>query len=83
MPFRHIVIQGALKNEGICVCFHNENMSSVMRGYVRDVTGVDMVLSMRTNMTMPLPSAGTEPDIEILEQLRYCLCCGSMRLSRS
>ena len=50
--FQAHVIQGALKNEGIASVLHNENMSSVMRGYVRDVTGVD-ILSMRTNMTMP------------------------------
>lgn len=50
--FQAHVIQGALKNEGIASVLHNENMSSVMRGYVRDVTGV-IYLSMRTNMTMP------------------------------
>ena len=40
--FQAHVIQGALKNEGIASVLHNENMSSVMRGYVRDVTGVDI-----------------------------------------
>ena len=33
--FQAHVIQGALKNEGIASVLHNENMSSVMRGYVR------------------------------------------------
>ena len=42
MPSRHTVTSGALKNEGIASVLHNENMSSVMRGYVRDVTGVDI-----------------------------------------
>ena len=36
----------ALKNEGIASVLHNENMSSVMRGYVRDVTGVDIFVSL-------------------------------------
>mgnify|MGYP000823650836 CR=1 FL=1 len=40
--FQAHVIQGALENEGIASVLHNENMSSVMRGYVRDVTGVDI-----------------------------------------
>ena len=35
--FQAHVIQGALKNEGIASVLHNENMSSVMRGY--DSTG--------------------------------------------
>ena len=43
--FQAHVIQGALKNEGIASVLHNENMSSVMRGYVRDVTGVDITRS--------------------------------------
>ena len=42
--FQAHVIQGALENEGIASVLHNENMSSVMRGYVRDVTGVDIPL---------------------------------------
>lgn len=50
--FQAHVIQGALKNEGIASVLHNENMSSVMRGYVRDVREW-IYLSMRTNMTMP------------------------------
>lgn len=41
--FQAHVIQGALKNEGIASVLHNENMSSVMRGYVRDVTGVGYI----------------------------------------
>ena len=45
--FQAHVIQGALKNEGIASVLHNENMSSVMRGYVRDVTGVDILPAER------------------------------------
>lgn len=50
--FQAHVIQGALKNEGIASVLHNENMSSVMRGYVRDVREW-IYLFMKMNMTMP------------------------------
>ena len=32
------IIQGALANEGIDSLLHNENMSTLLRGYVRDIS---------------------------------------------
>ena len=72
--FQAHVIQGALKNEGIASVLHNENMSSVMRGYVRDVTGVDIfVYEDEYDNALRL----LERNQMILEQLRYCPHCGS------
>jgi DNA-directed RNA polymerase subunit M/transcription elongation factor TFIIS len=72
--FQAHVIQGALKNEGIASVLHNENMSSVMRGYVRDVTGVDIfVYEDEYDNALRL----LERNQMIPEQLRYCPHCGS------
>ena len=72
--FQAHVIQGALKNEGIAAVLHNENMSSVMRGYVRDVTGVDIfVYEDEYDNALRL----LERNQMIPEQLRYCPHCGS------
>ena len=46
--FQAHVIQGALKNEGIASVLHNENMSSVMRGYVRDMYAASAALILRS-----------------------------------
>ena len=72
--FQAHVIQGALKNEGIAAVLHNENMSSVMRGYVRDVTGVYIFVyeDEYDNALRRL-----ERNQMIPEQLRYCPHCGS------
>ena len=72
--FQAHVIQGALENEGIASVLHNENMSSVMRGYVRDVTGVDIfVYEDEYDNALRL----LERNQMIPEQLRYCPHCGS------
>lgn len=39
------IIQGALANEGIDSLLHNENMSTLLRGYVRDISGVDVLVA--------------------------------------
>ena len=63
-----------MKNEGIASVLHNENMSSVMRGYVRDVTGVDIfVYEDEYDNALRL----LERNQMIPEQLRYCPHCGS------
>ena len=31
------IIQGALENEGISSLLHNENMSTLLRGYINDI----------------------------------------------
>lgn len=36
------IIQGALENEGISSLLHNENMSTLLRGYINDIAGVDV-----------------------------------------
>ena len=33
------IIQGALENEGISSLLHNENMSTLLRGYINDIAG--------------------------------------------
>ncbi len=72
--FQAHLIQGALENEGIVSVLHNENMSSVMRGYVRDVTGVDIfVYEDEYDNALRL----LERNQMIPEQLRYCPHCGS------
>ena len=81
--FQAHVIQGALKNEGIASVLHNENMSSVMRGYVRDVTGVDIFVYedeydnalrlLERNQMIPAV-VGTVDDsgtVEVLPPLRF------------
>ncbi|WP_410647830.1 putative signal transducing protein, partial [Bacteroides cellulosilyticus] len=38
------IIQGALENEGISSLLHNENMSTLLRGYINDIAGVDVLV---------------------------------------
>lgn len=38
------IIQGALENVGIESLLHNENMSTLLRGYVNDIAGVERSL---------------------------------------
>ena len=38
------IIQGALENEGIESVLHNENFSSLMKGYSSEIAGVDIMI---------------------------------------
>lgn len=38
------ILQGALENEGIESILHNENLSTLLRGYVHDISGVDILV---------------------------------------
>lgn len=68
------IIQGALENEGIASLLHNENMSTVMRGYSSEITGVDvLVYEEDFNRAVDL----LECNQMIPEQLKYCPCCGA------
>ena len=72
--FRARLIQGALENEDIPSVLHNENTSNVLRGFVSNVSGVDVfvyeddyeaaVRLLERNQMLP-------------EQLKYCPRCGS------
>ena len=70
------IIQGALENEGISSLLHNENMSTLLRGYINDIAGVDVLVD----------EADYEAAVRLLEQnemipeqLKYCpFCIGSM-----
>lgn len=42
--FQAHIIQGALENEGIASVLHNENTSTVLRGYTREIAGVDVLV---------------------------------------
>ena len=43
--FQAHIIQGALANEGIDSLLHNENMSTLLRGFVHDISGVDVLVA--------------------------------------
>lgn len=72
--FRAHLIQGALENEGIPSVIHNENTSSVMRGFVSNLSGVD-VLVYEADYRKALDLL--EQNQMIGEQLKYCPSCGS------
>lgn len=42
--FQANLIKGALENEGIPVILHNEHISDVMRGYIREASTVDILV---------------------------------------
>lgn len=68
------IIQGALENENIASLLHNENMSNVMRGYISDITGVDIfVYEKDYDRALDL----LERNQMIPEQLKYCPNCGA------
>lgn len=68
------ILQGALANEGIDSILHNENFSSVMKGYVNNISGVDILVAeedreaavqvLRDNQSLP-------------EEQTLCPFCGS------
>ena len=72
--FRAHLIQGALENEGISSVLHNENTSAVLRGFQRDLAGVDIFVYeddyeaalqvLAQNQMLP-------------ERLKFCPYCGS------
>ncbi len=71
------IIQGALENENIASLLHNENMSTVMRGYISDITGVDIfVCEEDYNRAVDL----LERNQMIPEQLKYCPNCGASEI---
>ena len=72
--FRAHLIQGALENEGIPSVIHNENTSNVMRGFVSNLSGVD-VLVYEADYQKALDLL--EQNQMIGEQLKYCPSCGS------
>ena len=72
--FRAHLIQGALDNEGIPSVIHNENTSNVMRGFVSNLSGVD-VLVYEADHQKAL--AILEQNQMVGEQLKYCPFCGS------
>ena len=68
------IIQGALENEGNSSLLHNENMSTLLRGYINNIAGVDILVD----------EADYEAAVRLLEQnqmipeqLIYCPFCGS------
>lgn len=68
------IVQGALENENIASLLHNENMSTVMRGYISDITGVDiLVYEEDYDRAVDL----LERNQMIPEQLKYCPNCGA------
>lgn len=72
--FRAHLIQGALDNEGIPSVIHNENTSNVMRGFVSNLSGVD-VLVYEADYQKALDLL--EQNQMVGEQLKYCPSCGS------
>lgn len=72
--FRAHLIQGALDNEGIPSVIHNENTSNVMRGFVSNLSGVD-VLVYEADYQKALDLL--EQNQMVGEQLKFCPVCGS------
>lgn len=68
------IVQGALENEGISSLLHNENMSTLLRGYVNDIAGVDILVS---ESDYDAAIRLLEKNQMIPEQLKYCPHCGS------
>ena len=80
--FRAHLIQGALDNEGIPSVIHNENTSNVMRGFVSNLSGVDVLVYEADYLLVY--EADYQKALDILEQnqmvgeqLKYCPFCGS------
>ncbi|MDR0962060.1 MAG: DUF2007 domain-containing protein [Mediterranea sp.] len=72
-PQAHI-IQGALANAGIDSMLQNENMSTLLRGAIQNVAGVDiLVYESDYDAAMKL----MEENGMVAEQLKYCPYCGS------
>lgn len=75
--FQAHIIQGALENEGIASVLHNENTSTVLRGYTREIAGVDvLVYEDDYDRAVSL----FEQNQMIPEQLKYCPHCGSSKI---
>lgn len=68
------IIQGALANEGIESLLHNENMSTLLRGYVRDISGVDVLV---TDCDYEAAVRLLQQNQMIPEEQKFCPFCGS------
>lgn len=68
------IIQGALENEGISSLLHNENMSTLLRGYINNIAGVDILVD-ETDYEAAVQLL--ERNQMIPEQLKCCPFCGS------
>lgn len=71
------LIQGALENEGIASVLHNELTSTVMAGYGKEVSGVD-ILVYQEDIEKAL--ALLERNQMIPELMRFCPHCGSDKI---
>lgn len=75
--FQARLIVGALENEGIAAILHNENTSNVLRGYISNISGVDIfVYEDEYEKTIKL----LEQNQMIPEQLKYCPYCHSSNI---
>ena len=68
------IIQGALANEGIDSLLHNENMSTLLRGYVRDISGVDVLVA---DCDYEAAVRLLQQNQMIPEEQKFCPFCGS------
>lgn len=68
------IIQGALENEGIPSLLHNENMSTLLRGYINNIAGVDILVE---EADYAAAVHLLEQNQMIPEQLKHCPSCGS------
>jgi DNA-directed RNA polymerase subunit RPC12/RpoP len=68
------IIKGALANAGIDSMLQNENMSTLLRGVIQNVSGVDILVfeSDYDAAKQLLEESGMIP-----EQQKYCPYCGS------
>lgn len=68
------IIQGALENEGIESVLHNENVSTLLRGYIQNIAGVD-ILVMESDYEAAVRLL--QQNQMLPEELRYCPFCGA------
>lgn len=68
------IIQGALENEGIGSVLHNENFSALMSGYLSEIAGVDILVSVADyRQAFEILSRGGF----VAGERKLCPCCGS------
>lgn len=75
--FQGNVIKGALESEGIAAILHNEHAADVMRGYIPEVSTVDVFIDERDceRALQLLERNGVIP-----ERLNCCSCCHSEQI---
>ena len=71
------ILQGALENEGIESVLHNENLSSLLNGYVNSIAGVDILVAEENYEAAMLILKSNQM---IPEELKFCPECGSTDL---